>query len=192
LTLSRKIDVTTATHLADRKIETIFNAYMQVYSLYRRRGFRVTTVHADGEFKPMKAMIEAKPGSPEVNLTSRGEHVPEIERRIRVVKERARAVQHSLPFKRLPKLMTTHLVLHVVRQLTYFPSKAGISETLSPRMLIKGESVNPLITRSTLLYSLENIVKSMNRRRLATARRPGPKQPFAWVPLATSKVAIVL
>ena len=115
---------------------------MQVLSLYQRRGFKVATVHGDGEFEPLKPMIEASPNSPTVNLTSRDEHVPEIERRIRVVKERARAVRHSLPFEQLPKLMTTHLVLHVVRQLTYFPSKAGISDLLSPRMLIKGEALD--------------------------------------------------
>ena len=46
--------------------------------------------------------------------------------------------------------MIINLVLHVVKQLTFFPTKAGISETFSPRMLMIGtdkhaESIRNLI-----------------------------------------------
>ena len=77
----------TATHLADRKLETIYEAYKEVYTFYKHRGFNICTVLADGEFAPLKALIEKEPESPTVNLTSANEHVPEIERRIWVVKE---------------------------------------------------------------------------------------------------------
>ena len=79
---------------------------------------------------------------PRMNLTSASEHVPEIERRIRVVKERARAVRHSLPFNRIPKILLIHIVLHAGKMLTYFPTKAGISNTLSPRAILTGESLD--------------------------------------------------
>ena len=142
LTLSRKIDFTTVTHLADRKLETIYQAYKSVQSLYEKRGFRVQTLHADHEFAPLKQLIDSKPRGPTVNLAAANEHVPEIERRIRVVKERSRALRHSLPFKRLPRLVTIHMVIHSVYQMTFFPSKAGISEHLSPRMIMLGESLD--------------------------------------------------
>jgi hypothetical protein len=58
-----------------------------------------------------------------VNLTSANEHVPEIERRMRVVNERCRATRHSLPFHTIPKLMTIHIVLNVVKLLNFFPTK---------------------------------------------------------------------
>ena len=66
---------------------------------YKRRGFKIRTVHTDGEFEPLKRMVEAKPNAPTINLAVANEHVPEIERLIRVVKERSRALRHSLPFK---------------------------------------------------------------------------------------------
>ena len=142
LTLSRKIDFTSATHLANRKLETIYAAFKEVYQFYRHRGFRIETVHCDGEFQPLGKLIESLPKEPRVNLTSANEHVPEIERRIRVVKERARAVRHALPFTKMPNIMTIHMVLGVVRLLTFFASKAGVSQNLSPRMLMLGETLD--------------------------------------------------
>ena len=82
------------------------------------------------------------PGGPQVNLASSNEHVPEIERRIRVVKERCRATRHSLPFQRLPKLLTIHIVFHAVKLLNFFPTKGGISETLSPKTIMSGETLD--------------------------------------------------
>ena len=82
------------------------------------------------------------PGGPRMNLTSANEHVPEIERKIRVVKERVRDVRHSLPFNKIPKILLINLVLSTVKMLTYFPTKAGISTSLSPRAIMLGESLD--------------------------------------------------
>jgi len=142
LTLSRNICFTTVNHLADRKLAHIFQAFLSVYKLYLNRGFRIVTVHADGEFAPLQALIHDMPGGPMVNLASANEHVPEIERRIRVVKERARAHRHSLPFNRIPKLLTIHIVFANVRMLNFFPSKGGISDIYSPRTIMSGETLN--------------------------------------------------
>jgi len=99
-------------------------------------------VHADGEFAPLTDLIQSMPGGPMVNLASHNEHVPEIERRIRVVKERCRATRHSLPFQRMPKLLTIHIVFHAVKLLNFFPTKGGISDTLSPKTIMSGEMLN--------------------------------------------------
>jgi hypothetical protein len=77
-----------------------------------------------------------------VNLESANEHVPEIERRIRVVKERCQATRHSLPFERIPKLMTIHIVLNVVKLLTFFSTKGGVSDTLSPNTIMSGDTLD--------------------------------------------------
>jgi hypothetical protein len=47
-----------------------------MYQYYLQRGFHITTVHADGEFAPLKTLIEAMPGGPMVNLASANEHLP--------------------------------------------------------------------------------------------------------------------
>ena len=142
LTLSRKICFTSVNHLANRKVPQIFKAFKEMYSYYLQRGFRITTVDADGEFEPIKTLIESLPGGPRVNLASSNEHVPTIERRIRVVKERCRASRHSLPFDRIPKLLTIHIVFQSVKLLNFFPTKGGISDTLSPKTIMSGETLN--------------------------------------------------
>jgi hypothetical protein len=142
LTLSRRICFTAVNHLADRTVAQIFKAFKEMYQYYLQRGFRITTVHADGEFEPLKNLIESMPSGPMVNLASSNEHVPEIEHRIRVVKERCRATRHSLPFERIPKLLTIHIVFHAVRLLNYFPTKGGVSDTLSPKTILSGETLD--------------------------------------------------
>jgi hypothetical protein len=142
LTLSRKICFTVVNHLADRTVLQIFKDFKEMYQYYLQRGFHIVTVHAGSEFAPLKTLIEAMPGGPMVNLASANEHVPEIERRIRVMKDRCRATRHSLPFHTIPKLMTIHIVLNVVKLLNFFPTKGGVSDTLSPKTIMSGETLD--------------------------------------------------
>jgi hypothetical protein len=41
-----------------------------------------------------------------------------------------------------PSIMTIHAVLNVVRVLTYFPTKAGMTGHWSPRMIMAGKPLN--------------------------------------------------
>jgi hypothetical protein len=77
-----------------------------------------------------------------VNLASANEHVPDIEWRIRVVKERCRATRHSLPFETIPKITSIHIVLNVVKLINCFSTKGGISDTLSPKIIMSGETLD--------------------------------------------------
>jgi hypothetical protein len=142
LTYSRRICFTAVNHLADRFTKTIFKAYHEIHYFYLKRGFHITTLNVDGEFAPLQVPIQSMPGGPKVNLTSANEHVPEIERRIRVVKERARSFRHSLPFNRIPKLLTIHIVFVAVKLLNHFPPKGGISDTISPKTIMTGETLD--------------------------------------------------
>ena len=80
ITLSRKIDFLGIIHLPGRKIQNIFQAYKSLHRYYLRRGFIIKTVHADGEFVPLKELIEGIPGDPSMNLTGENEHLTEIVR----------------------------------------------------------------------------------------------------------------
>ena len=142
LTYSRKICFTSVNHLADRKVKTILQAFNEIHQLYLNRGFRITDVLVDGEFAPLQALIHEIPGGTRVNLTSANEHVPDIERRIRVVKEGCRAIRHGLPFNKIPNLLMVYIVFHVVNLLNHFPTKGGISDTISPRTIMAGETLN--------------------------------------------------
>ena len=134
LNLNRKIWFTMVHHLADRKAKTIYTAFNEVYIHYRKRGFRIITLHTGGEFSTLQAMItEQIPGGPTMNLTS-SNNVLEIERRIRVVKERSRCVIHSLPFNRIPRLLLTHIVFSSVKMLNYFPKNEEYQLCTPPRI----------------------------------------------------------
>ena len=61
-----------------------------------------------------------------LNIASRNEHVPEIERYIRVVKERVRAIASVLPFKQYPPRLIAEMVYNVVFWLNTFPHNDGV------------------------------------------------------------------
>ena len=141
VSLSRKIDFIGGSHLKGRTAAIIVDAFKDIFRLYLQQVFRIQTVHADGEFGALKELIQNMPAGPRVNQTIVNEHVPEIERRICVVKEIIRAFCHSLPFNQIPKLMTIHAILNITKMLNYFPTKQGISSELSPRSILTVESL---------------------------------------------------
>jgi hypothetical protein len=49
-----------------------------------------------------------------MNTTAASEHVPDIERQIRVIKERMRAIKSTLPFKRLPARIVIEMMQYAV------------------------------------------------------------------------------
>ena len=127
----------------------IYKAFKEIYVCYLQRNFRITVLHVDGEFAPLQPLIESIPGGPQVNLTSADEHVPDIEQRIRVVKERTRAVRHSLPYRRIPVLLMIHMVLNCVKLLNYSPPKGGVSAVINPKTIMSEEKLGrPLISRA--------------------------------------------
>ena len=90
---------------------------------------------ADPEFEPLWAVF------PSLNTCGADEHVPEIERFIRTVKDRVRSVYHSLPYKYIPRLLLVHLVKAAVFWLNAFPHCDGISDQ-SPRYIMTGQTLN--------------------------------------------------
>ena len=60
------------------------------------------------------------------------EHVPDIERTIRTIKERFRCQYARMPFKRIPILMVEKLAQECAKWRNLFPPKGGISQYYSP------------------------------------------------------------
>ena len=87
ITLGRKINYTSITHLSNRKLDTVYKVFKSLYKFYLQRGFRIIEVYADNEFRPLQLLVSDMPRGLTFNIASANEHVPDIERRIRVVKE---------------------------------------------------------------------------------------------------------
>ena len=140
VTISRNINFRTAAVLRSRQAKIISRNILAVKKLYSARGFRVHTLNGDYEFEAMRG--DLMDGGVHLNAAAKDEHVPEIERSIRVVKERARSVYNTLPFSRIPFLMLAELVYSVTFWLNCFPPDRGIGGPMSPREIITGVGID--------------------------------------------------
>jgi hypothetical protein len=71
-------------------------------SYHLQQGFQIVFVKGNGEFAPLEAWMAMVYGAPKLNLASANEHILEIERKIRVIKEWVRAIIYSIPFNSPP------------------------------------------------------------------------------------------
>jgi hypothetical protein len=135
-TVSDHIKFTTTEHITSRKIQQLVLAAQHVQAVYAARDFRIKIMVMDGEFVPMKHDLAT--AGIVLNTTSANEHVPKIERQIRVIKERVRATRHTLPFKVIPLLMLIDLIYSSTLWINAFPPKGDVSSSLSPRNIMTG------------------------------------------------------
>jgi len=136
VSISRAIKFGTAEAIANRKAETLLTSIKRIQMTYAKRGFRVMTVAGDNEFSMLAGPLSNVGIT--LNVVTADEHVPEIERHIRTLKERCRSVFNTLPFKRIPNRMIVELVYAMNFWLHAFPAKDGISSSISPRELVTG------------------------------------------------------
>ncbi len=78
----------------------------QVIRVYGVAGFNVQVALMDMEFEKMNDVLS----NITINTTTAREHVGEIKRKIRVIKERARGTMTTLPYLTLPKIIIIDLM----------------------------------------------------------------------------------
>jgi hypothetical protein len=140
LTVSRVIQFTTIEKLNNKQDSTLVAAVTQVCRLYERRGFEIHICMMDNKFELIRGSLLLNRIA--LNTCAPGEDMPEIERKIRTVKERIRGVVHTLPFQWLPNLLVVHVALFSVMWLNFFPPGAGASPTVSPQAIVTGSSAD--------------------------------------------------
>ena len=113
-----------------------------MHNYYLQVGFKIVFIKGGGGFTPLEVIIPELYGSPKLNLASASKHVPEIERKIRVIKERVCAVIYGMPFNAVPPIIVVHAVLFVSKQLSLFPVKGGISAHYSATQIMSREVVH--------------------------------------------------
>ena len=132
--ISTKIHFRTATQLANRSKPLLLDQFQQIVQLYHARGFNVSIVRGGGEFQCLKNDILPIT----LDAVSADDHVDVVERSIRTVKGDCRTLTHGLPFKRIPRLLVTEIVLFSIKSRNMFPPKDGISSSLSPLSIVTG------------------------------------------------------
>ena len=136
VTISRKIKFGTVEPILNRKAGTLMKCIDNVKKIYEKRGFRLRIAVIDNEFECLRGSFLDI--GVELNTAANDEHVPEVERYIRTLKDRTRSTYNTLPYKQIPALMMCEMVQLSVFWLNNFPSEDGISTTHSPRYLVVG------------------------------------------------------
>ena len=129
---SRNIMLTTIEHAPDRKALKLGYLLHRIMNTYTRAGFNIHTMLMDNEFEKVWDYVHAT-----LNTTAASEHVGEIERRIRVIKEHCHGIICTLPYAQIPRNMLIYLLHQVVMWLNNFPAANGISDRFSPREILQ-------------------------------------------------------
>jgi len=128
VSVARGLNLVTAEFTPSQTAKKLAAGITRMMDLYAHGGFQVGTVLMDNEFEKLRNLVPILA----INTTAAKEHVPEVERKIRLIKERGRGILNTLLFKKMPRLMLIELIYHVVLWLNAFPANSGVSETLSP------------------------------------------------------------
>jgi hypothetical protein len=127
------IDLTTIEHAPKCQSASKLGYLLQrIINVYARAGFWIQTILIDNQFEKIRDHISTI----DMNTPAVAEHIAEIERQIRVIKECARGILCTLPYKNLPPLMLIQLLHFVVMWVNNFPLATGISTQFSPQELI--------------------------------------------------------
>ena len=96
-TISSNFNFRTVQPLMNKKkanIDDMVQGVERVIRLYNSQGLKIVQVAANNEFDCLREYIRPVM----LNMVATDEHVSEVERSIRVIKERARCRFHSLPY----------------------------------------------------------------------------------------------
>ena len=83
VTFSWKIRLRTAEHIPNRTAASLVSSLSKIIQMYAKGGFVVNLVLMDQEFDKLEGKLDLV----EINTTAAREHVGEIERSIRTIKE---------------------------------------------------------------------------------------------------------
>jgi hypothetical protein len=140
VTFSRHIRFGSIEVIPNKNQATLFKAMKQIAAVYHNGGFRIRHAFMDGAFECLRDDLHEMQIM--LNTTARDEHVGDIERFIRTVKERMRATFSMLPFDHVPDRMVMELAKREVFWLNSFPLADGVSTTLGPRTIVTGATLS--------------------------------------------------
>ena len=103
--------------------------------------FNIKSIHCDQEFRYILQDFATNNNITLICAPSQA-HVPCAERDICTIKERVRSLFHNLPYRRIPKMFIKYLVMQTTATLNYFPTRYGLSQYCSPRMILQHKLLN--------------------------------------------------
>ena len=141
VTLSRGIRLYTTEHLTNRKKDQLARSLNRITNLYARGGFRVRTIMMDMEFEKVKEQEGME--LVDVNTTAAREHVGEIERGIRYLKERCRCSVSTFTMAGI-KYLARPIVIRLVYNVTVL-----VNAVPDPLTLLHSNPIHSMAIHST-------------------------------------------
>lgn len=145
--ISQPLCLLMSTYLKDGRTSiSIEEAMVNQIKAYEIRKFVIAVVNSDGEGGIQKiatdlALIDDDiTNIPIINIVSPGQHVGQIERKNRQIKERCRSVLSSLPYILVSSLLV-YLVGYVVQRINMFPTKSKL-DRISPAESFLGRKID--------------------------------------------------
>ena len=126
-----------APYMSNQKHKTFYKVIDICLRLYNHEGFWIQRLHCDrqlaSKFDDIIDTWDIK-----LNMGAAQEHCHMAERNVRAIKDRVRAVWHTLPFRLLPSAVIIALVDRVCWAMNMFPAKEGLSKHYPPMQLLLG------------------------------------------------------
>ena len=168
ISLSTPLGLIITTMLRTRTQRDVWEAQFQQLSIYKSEGFKVHKIFFDREGAIGALTEKIADAGYRPQQSGAGSHVPRIENKIKVVKERMRAVINTLPYL-LPHQLIEWLVYYVVMRLNSMPSHTRM-DTTPPRQLLLGRKIDVLTDLAlsfgqyVQVHSIETITNTMKSR----------------------------
>ena len=137
LTVIEPLEYVMVTKLKSKATSQLLWAIKKQIASYKQYGYIIRVMHADQESSLLSDGFKAK--SP-IRVEPCEDAVGIIERKIRVVKERARGIINTLPFK-ICNVLNVWLVRYVVSRINMIPT-SQFQEFISPREKLYGRGID--------------------------------------------------
>ena len=140
VTLCGELDLLLGSHLKNgESAPALLKDMHRQWAMLGSRGYKVSCVHYDSARNLAACTVFIEKSAAIVNPHGPGQHVPQIERRIQVVKQRARCIVHSLPYTLPLRLAPSHVEHAIgatnVLATSKFPGYTSPLETFLERKL---------------------------------------------------------
>jgi hypothetical protein len=140
ITVSEDLGLLMTQYLASRSIQNLKTSLDDMISTYRSENFTVKCIKTDGEGAIGALKSHLNDQGIVVNTSSKNQHVPQIERKARQIKERVRAHIAVLPFKLTTQLLIC-LVYFCVQSINLFAQRTQ-NHCMSPREMFTGRKLD--------------------------------------------------
>ena len=140
VSISRKIKFGTIEIIPNNKSAVLLKGLKGILQVYQQRGFHVEMALMDGELGHLRGELASLGVT--LNEASRDEHVGEIERFIRTVKERMRAIYNTLPFQKIPARLVAEMAKACMFWLNSLLPQNNFGNALSLRTIVTGQRLD--------------------------------------------------